>query len=49
MTPQDQPRDKFLNISPLKMSGNVDCAAAIDTDPGIFSNTLVYYRFLEED
>ena len=29
--------DRFLNISPLKMSGNVKYAAAIDTDLTIFS------------
>ena len=29
--------DRFLNISPLKMSGNIEYAAAIDTDLMIFS------------
>ena len=29
--------DRFVNISPLKMSGNVEYAAAIDTDLMIFS------------
>ena len=29
--------DRFLNMSPLKMSGNVEYAAAIDADLMIFS------------
>lgn len=28
--------DRFLNISPLKMSGNIDYATAVDTDLMIF-------------